>query len=215
MYISVPIDASRGSFSIGSGSVITKRGHILTNNHLFVDDNGKPYNSRGEISIAFPPRGDLKARVEIRYRAEIVAVDKQFDLALLHIVAQSDGGKLPDDLGLGVIPIGDSDKVDSPNPITILGYPGVGGSTLTITTGTIAGFIPDGSLESGFIKTATEVNSGNSGGPALNAANELIGIVTAARVRDTTGGIPGKFGLIRPVKFAQPLIERAKRDAGE
>jgi len=215
VYISVPIDSNPNARSIGSGSVITKRGHILTNNHLFVDDNGKPYNSRGDVFISFPPRGDLKARVEQRYRATIVAVDQNLDLALLRITALSNGQPLPTDLELGVIPIGDSDKMDSPNPITVLGYPGVGGTTLTITTGTIAGFFPDGSIEEGFFKTATEINAGNSGGPALNAANELIGVVTAARIRDTSQGIPGKIGLIRPIKFAQNLIAMARREAGE
>lgn len=209
--IVVPIDFS-SSFSIGTGSTITKRGHILTNYHLFIDDNGRPYSAKGEIMIWFPPRDNLKGEAKYRYRAFLVERDMQKDLALLQIVARKDGSALPADLELGVIPIGDSDKVDSPDPITILGYPSVGKTTsLTVSTDIVAGFLQ----AEGYIKTNAEINPGNSGGPALNQAYEQIGVVSKVRVADASRGIPGKIGLIRPIKFAKPLIDLAKREAGE
>lgn len=209
--IVVPIDFSSSS-STGTGSTITKRGHILTNYHLFIDDNGRPYSARGEIQIWFPPRDNLKGEATYRYRAVLVEKDAQKDLALLRIIARKDGSALPADLELGVIPIGDSDKVDSPDPITILGYPGVGKTTsLTVSTDIVAGFLQT----EGYIKTNAEINPGNSGGPALNQAYEQIGVVSKVRIADASRGIPGKIGLIRPIKFAKPLIDLAKREAGE
>jgi S1-C subfamily serine protease len=209
--VSILVPRDSGGTVSGSGSVITKRGHILTNNHIIADSNGKPYNAQGRIYIAFPPRDNLKAAIDIYYRATLVRNDLKNDLALLKISALKDGGTLPADLGLAVIPLGDSDQIDSGNEVTILGFPGVGGDTLTITRGIISGFL----LDEGYIKTDAEINSGNSGGPAFNLAYEQIGIASAAKVRDTTATVPGKLGLIRPINLARALIDLAKRDAGE
>ena len=209
--VSILVPRDSGGTVSGSGSVITRQGHILTNNHIIADQNGKLYNAQGRIYIAFPPRDNLKGNVEIIYRATLVRNDLQNDLALLRITATKDGGTLPNDLGLAAIPIGDSDHVDSGNEVTILGYPGLGGDTLTITRGIIAGFL----LDDGYIKTDAEINSGNSGGPAFNLVYEQIGIASAAKIHDTGASVPGKLGLIRPINLARPLIELAKREAGE
>ncbi len=208
--IAVPLDSTPGRMVSGSGSVITKRGHILTNNHLFTDDKGKPYNAHGEIYVGFPPRGNLKGDIDYNYQAILVRADAQHDLALIRITATKNEGPLPADLGLSVIPIGDSDQLDIGDQVTILGYPGVGGDTLTLTRGAISGFLPD----EGYIKTDAEINPGNSGGPAFNAVYEQIGIASAVFVSKSQT-IPGKIGWIRPVNFAKPLVDLAKREAGE
>ena len=143
-----------------------------------------------------------------------MASDAGLDLALLRLTAQQDGSPLPNDLGLGILTIGNSDSVDSPDPVTVLGYPGVGQfpglgqQTLTITTGTIAGFSPDASM----IKIDAEINPGNSGGPAINRTYEQIGVASMVTFGTRT---PGKIGWIRPINLARPMIEHAKRDAGE
>ena len=209
--VSILVPSDTGGTISGSGSVITKQGHILTNNHIIADKTGKLFNAQGRIYIAFPPRDNLKAGVEIYYRATLVQNDLKNDLALLKITAAREGGALPADLGLAVIPIGNSDQVDSGNEVTILGYPGLGGDTLTITRGIIAGFL----LDDGYIKTDAEINSGNSGGPAFNLIYEQIGLASAVKIRDTTASVPGKIGLIRPINLARALIDLAKREARE
>ncbi len=193
---------------MGSGSVITKRGHILTNDHLFVDDNGNALNKRGEIHIAFAPTSDPQSDAVPQYRAQLVHADTQNDLALLVITAREDGSPLPADLGLGVMPIGDSNTAKLGDQLFILGYPALGGDTLTLTRGIISGFLPDDD----WIKTDAEINPGNSGGGALNAAYELVGIASAGNIGTK---FPGKIGLIRPVNVAQPLIAEARRAADE
>lgn len=208
--IAVPLDSTPGRWVTGSGSVITHHGHILTNNHLFVDDTGTPYNARGEMFIGFPPRDNLKGDVEYYYQAVMVRADAEHDLALIRITATKDGGALPSDLGLNVIPIGDSDKLDIGDQVTILGYPGLGGETLTLTRGAISGFLPD----EGYVKTDAEINPGNSGGPAFNATYEQVGIASAVLVNKSET-VPGKIGWLRPVNFARPLIDLAKSQAGE
>lgn len=206
--ISVPVDSRPGYASFGSGTIITKRGHILTNNHIFVDKNGKPENARGEIYIGFPPPENMKDKVQIRYRATIVQVDTKNDLALIRISALRDNRALPADLGLTVAPIGDSDAAKIGDAVFVLGFPGIGGDSLTFTRGVISGFL----LDEGFIKTDAEINQGNSGGGAYNALYQLIGVPSQLVASRQS---VGKVGLIRPIKTAKPLIDLAKREAGE
>lgn len=205
----VPVEGSNRSIS-GSGSVITQRGYILTNNHLFYDENGNPFNAQFEALIAFPSRADLKSNAQIQYRAVLVENDTQNDLALIRITARRNGSALPTSLDLATIPVGNSDAVAHGDILTILGYPGIGGDSLTLTSGNVSGF-----LESeGWIKTDAEINQGNSGGPALNSNYELIGIASAASQADKLD-LVGKLGLVRPIKFALGLIQRAKSESGE
>ncbi len=200
----------RGFESVtGSGSVITRRGYILTNNHLFYDDNGRPYNTQLEALIAFPSRQDMKSDAQIQYRAVLVESDAPSDLALLRLTARRNGSALPATLELDTLPIGDSDAVAYGDILTIVGYPGIGGDSLTLTSGNVSGFL----AREGWIKTDAEINQGNSGGPALNAKYELIGVASAASQADELD-LAGKLGLVRPIRFALRLIERAKRESG-
>ncbi|MGB8643981.1 MAG: serine protease [Anaerolineae bacterium] len=206
--IIVPVESDPGHIVSGSGSIITHEGHILTNRHLFYDDTGAAYNNQGDIYIAILTPDDLKGEAQIRYRAKPVQMIQAEDLALIRITSLADGSPLPSDLGLSVIPIGDSKQLDSGDELTILGYPGLGGNSLTLTSGKVAGFIE----AEHWIKTDAEINPGNSGGPALNAANKQIGVASAT---NTGQKVTGKLGLIRDILYAQPLIELARSEAGE
>jgi S1-C subfamily serine protease len=209
--IIVPIDGERRS-SGGSGSVLTEKGHILTNFHVVGDvKTGQLFNRKGVIYVAVSTP-DLKGQPEERYIAELVQSDPGRDLALIKIRALRDGGMLPANLGLTTLPVGDSDTVNIGDALSIIGFPGLGGDTVTFTKGSVAGFL---SAE-GWIKTDAEINSGNSGGAAINSAGELVGIPSAAATSDTSAAetqVPGKIGLVRPVNLAKPLIEWAMEDA--
>ena len=80
--------------------------------------------------------------------------------------------------------------------ICVLGYPSVGGSgsrvTITYTRGTISGY--DRNPFGIILKTDAEINSGNSGGAALNDRFELVGIPSSVIGEDT-----GQLGYIHPV----------------
>jgi S1-C subfamily serine protease len=205
----VPMDAQPGRNSAGSASVITAKGHLLTNFHVIGDpDTGQLYNREGMIWVAVSAEPDRQPP-EVTYRAELAASDVRLDLALLRIVARQDGRPLGRDLGLTTMPVGDSDTVHTGDDLFIIGFPGLGGDTITLTRGTVSGFL----LDEGWIKTDAEINPGNSGGAAVNEAGELVGIPSAAR--SEVQRLPGKIGLVRPVNLAKPLIERAKQEAGE
>ncbi len=200
--IIVPFD-NQGPASTGSGSILTKQGHILTNFHVLGEPiTGQLFNNQAVIFVAISPP-NLKEPPEIKYLAELVESDRHLDLALLRIIARQDGSNLPTDLGLAPIPVGDSDTVKIGDELSIIGFPGLGGDTVTLTRGSVSGFLP----AEGWIKTDAEINPGNSGGTAINREGQLIGIPTQVTLE--TDDLPGKIGLIRPVNLARPLIDLA------
>ena len=187
--------------------MITAKGHILTNFHVVSDeDTGKLINQGMNIIIAVPPNeGDA---AQPKSRAKVVEFDAKFDLAILQIQTMSDGRPLPANLGLTPIPVGDSSKMQIGDAIIIIGFPGLGGSSLTVTRGIDSGIARFPDDPGSFIKTDTEINRGNSGGTAINTAGELIGVPTAGRI-DTQAS--GKIGLVRPINEAKALIDKVSR----
>jgi S1-C subfamily serine protease len=207
--IIAPDDAGRYVAS-GSGTILTPQGHILTNFHVIGDtDTGKYENKKGLyfVGISSP---ELNTKPEILYLAQVVKGDKDLDLALLRIVAMKDGSKLPADLKLTTVPVGDSETVQIGDDISVIGFPALGEGTVTFTKGSVSGFVDDTQSSGTWIKTDTEINPGNSGGTAINNKGELVGIPTQVRF-DTS--VAGKIGKIRPVSFAKSLIQLALDDA--
>lgn len=202
-----PQDGVSDVLSTGSGTVINgEKGFILTNFHVVGDpDTGQYANANRTAWVALSPNGSMQPP-EVRYRAEVVDGDPARDLALLRIVTDADGKRTPTNLNLATIPVGDSATVQIGDTVTVLGYPGLGGDTITLTRGTVAGFVE------GWIKTDAETNPGNSGGAAINVAGELIGVPSAGYVEsgDEDARLPGKLGLIRPINAAQPLLKQAR-----
>ena len=206
--IIVPVDGERRS-SAGSGSVLTERGHILTNFHVVGNpDTGQLYNRRGLIYVAVSPP-NLRDPPQVEYVAELMQDDQSMDLVLIKIITTQDGRDLPANLNLTTMPVGNSDTVEIGDELSIIGFPGLGGATVTFTKGSVSGFLTD----EGWIKTDAEINPGNSGGAAINREGQLVGVPSA--VAAETVRLPGKIGLVRPVNLAQPLIELALMDAQE
>ena len=145
----------------GSGLLVSPGGLVLTNNHVVSDASlGTAF---GEIRVDLlespdqSPCGNWPAQILIRNEA--------LDLALL---------KVDSELPLSFVDISRSPTIDPSvieQHIRILGYPGLGGDTLTVTRGIVSGFDENRNL-----KTDAEINPGNSGGGAFNDAGEFLGI---------------------------------------
>jgi putative serine protease PepD len=202
--VQVIVRVSATSGFTGSGSIITTKGHILTNYHVVSDEKtGKLINNGDGVIIAVPPTEGEPAKP--KYLAKVVQFDSKVDLAILQIQSMVDGKPLPANLGLTPIPIGDSSKVQIGDSIVIIGFPGLGGASLTVTRGIHSGIARFTDDPGSFIKTDTEINHGNSGGTAINAAGELIGVPTAGRIDPESSG---KIGLVRPINEAKPLLAK-------
>jgi len=168
-----------GAGSSGTGSVLTRDGLILTNNHVIANaTSGKLF---GNILIYFKPKpisGDNKKDLTKPYLVEVVARDKDLDLALLRV-------KNPP-ADLRPLEVADSEEVDIGESVAAIGHPS-GGGLWTLTTGTVSSKRRDQARD--IFQTDTAINPGNSGGPLLDEYSRLVGVNTFVR-RVNEQGLP-------------------------
>jgi hypothetical protein len=228
-------------YAVGSGTIVSPDGLILTNNHLIapagVNDKlaeleqqlaaeGKEAHLEVEPDRFMVASSDGRHLPEPRYLAWVAATDPDLDLAILRIDADRDGVPLDGaDLSLPAVPLGDSDAVNLGDPVHVFGFPAIGSGSLTYTTGVVSGFLFEEEIDgTAWINSDAVTSGGNSGGAALNASGQLIGIPTSGsaldcRVGDTNrdgtigpedvGCLPtgGSLTQLRPINLARPLLE--------
>lgn len=200
----------------GSGTILTADGFILTNAHVGAPDapglavqyQGPNEDPVGKLVVALN-QGEDKAPVKM-YQASLVASDGYLDAAVLKIDKTADGAPVdPSTLNLPHLALGDSDATHIGDQVTIVGFPGIGGDTVTVDKGDVSGFISDDRIgDRAWIKTSAIVYHGNSGGLAANNAGQIIAIPT--RLPDFgEGNGPGGFSLLRPVNLVKRVIDAA------
>jgi len=170
--VACPVDYSK-NWNIGSGTLISEEGVILTNYHV-IQDTSQYYCTIGITN-------DLSKEPEYVFYADyIFSIDGQeftvlnegLDVALLQIVEAEPGYKFPEKFP-EISKIGSSDDLNINDKIYIVGYPSFGGGTITFTEGVMSGRVGDD-----LVKTSAKIDSGNSGGAAFNKKGEFIGIPT-------------------------------------
>jgi len=181
------VESETDCSSLGSGTVVNSRGLIVTGEHVVSDYNNYCISCTGR------PEGEPSWC----YNARVIKRDPSLDLALLR-VETGVSGSIVCNARLSEVPLGDSNMVGIGDIVFVLGYPGVGGTSITVTGGMVAGFENHRSL----IKTDAELSSGSSGGPAVTENGSLIGIPVKVRVLDT-----GKLGYLRAVNEVRRFIE--------
>ncbi len=182
--------ASRQAQGQGSGVVIDKSGHILTNNHVVTGAG-----AGATISVTL---NDGRT-----YDAKVVGTDPTTDLAVLSMTNP------PADLT--PISIGDSDKLVVGQPVMAIGNPlGLAGTVTTgivsaldrpVTTSTSDSQNPSGNgtsdpVVTNAIQTSAAINPGNSGGALVTAGGQLIGINSSiASLGASQGTQSGNIGI--------------------
>jgi serine protease Do len=156
---------------LGSGFIISKDGYVLTNAHVVMGD--------GEVTVRL-------ADAKREFKARVIGADERTDVALLKIEAQD----------LPTVKLGKSSTLQPGEWVAAIGSPF--GFENTITAGIVSAtgrslpaetYVP-------FIQTDVAVNPGNSGGPLINLAGEVIGV--NSMIYSQTGGYMG-------VSFAIPI----------
>jgi putative serine protease PepD len=170
--------------AIGSGFIISQSGYVITNDHVVEGANGT-------MSVAFSDGSTATASV--------VGRDPESDIAVIK-VAKS---------GLTPIKFGNSDQIAVGDPVLAFGSPLALANT--VTAGIVSAL--DRTIEAGdpggttryyaAIQTDAAVNQGNSGGPLVDAAGQVVGVNSVIRSVGATDTEAGNIGLAFAIPFNQ------------
>ena len=172
---------------MGSGFVIDKEGHILTNYHVI--------EGAGEIVVILDDNGTEK-----EYTATLVGSDPKTDIALIKINRESGDNK-----DFPFLRLGSSENLEVGEWVVAIGNPF--GLSHTVTVGVVSALgrsIGAGPYDE-FIQTDASINPGNSGGPLINIEGDVIGINTAI-ISGNTGGNVG-IGFAIPIDIAKGILK--------
>ena len=172
-----PFGTAQTQRALGSGFVIDKAGHIVTNFHVI----------RGATSI------QVSFSNNERFKAKLVGVDPSTDIAVLKVGVKASA--------LKALPLGNSDGVRVGDWVIAIGNPF--GLDRSVTAGIVSAVqrrieAPNQLSISHVIQTDAALNHGNSGGPLLNAQGQVVGVNSQIE----TGGVgQGNVG----IGFAIPI----------
>jgi serine protease Do len=165
----------------GSGFIIDREGHILTNNHVV--------EKADKITVTLNDNSEVEAT--------LIGTDPKSDVALIKIDVDHD---------LPVVELGDSSALEVGEWVIAIGNPFGLSQTVTVGVVSATGRSRVGINEyENFIQTDAAINPGNSGGPLLNIHGQVVGINSALYSR--TGGYMG-IGFAIPINMAKFINEQ-------
>lgn len=170
---------------LGSGFILDKEGHILTNNHVI----------EGAQLV------EVTLSNKKKYKAQVVTKDVIHDIALLQISNAAD---------LVPVTLASSNTLVVGQQVYAVGNPF--GFSGTMTRGIISALrsvqLPNGNKIDNAIQTDASVNPGNSGGPLLNSRGEVIGITTMIASNPNGGAEQSAgIGFAIPVSTARAVLD--------
>jgi S1-C subfamily serine protease len=177
-FFGFPVPEAQQARALGSGFVIDKAGHIVTNYHVV--------EGARSVEVSFSSNESMKAK--------IVGTDPATDIAVLQVDAHS--------RALTPLPLGNSDTVQVGDSVVAIGNPF--GLDRSITAGIVSALqrviqSPNSFSIDHVIQTDAPINKGNSGGPLLDAQGEVIGVNSQIETGGT--GSQGNVG----IGFAVPI----------
>ncbi len=169
----------------GSGVIVSEKGYIITNNHVVAGTR--------KLEVIFADG--------TRREARIVGTDRFADLAVLQVK-----GKVP-----AVAVLGNSDALKPGETVIAIGSP-LGAFRNTVTVGVVSATGRNldtgrGYVMEGLIQTDAAINHGNSGGPLVNLAGEVVGINTLI-VRNGGGDVAEGLGFAIPSNTVRAVAEQ-------
>ena len=175
---------------MGSGFIIDKDGHALTNYHVI--------EGADEIVVLLEDEGSEK-----EYTATLIGSDSKTDIALIKINRNDNAPK-----EFPFLRLGSSENLEVGEWVMAIGNPF--GLSHTVTVGVVSAL--GRSINAGpyddFIQTDASINPGNSGGPLINIEGDVIGINTAI-ISGNSGGNVG-IGFAIPINIAKGILQDLK-----
>ncbi len=170
----------------GSGFFISEQGYVVTNNHVVEDTT--------EVSVILSDGTQEKAQV--------VGRDVYSDIAVLKV-----DGNVP-----AVVVLGNADTLQAGETVIAIGSP-LGYFQNTVTVGVVSAL--GRSIDSGrgymienLIQTDAAINHGNSGGPLVNLAGEVVGVNTLVVRSTASGDVAEGLGFAIPINTAQAVAQQ-------
>ncbi len=183
-----PMTTDQAGKATGSGVIIDRAGYVITNNHVV--------EGAQTLSVVYADGSTHAAR--------LIGRDSYADLAVIKV----------DDAVPAAAQLGDSDALQQGEPVVAIGSP-LGEFQNTVTAGVVSGLHRAVDQMENLIQTDAAINHGNSGGPLINLAGQVIGINTLV-VRGNTGDAAEGLGFAIPASTVRDvttqLIESGKVD---
>ena len=191
-------DPAAQTQGLGSGFLVSEDGDVITNAHVVTRDG----QDAVAIMVVFRTGSGVDP-VSAQVTAELVGRDENSDIALLKI----DPADAPT---LAPLPLGESATLREGEPVTAIGNPL--GLSFTVTSGIVSATgrnlrSPNGMVIPNGIQTDAAINSGNSGGPLIDSAGDVIGVNT--QIITQSGGSQG-LGFAVPIETAERVMEQLK-----
>jgi len=190
--ISTGLNDPQGTSGLGSGFVISGSGEIVTNAHVVTSGTGSSIQRARQVFVRFGDDNQVPAR--------IIGYDPNGDVALLRVD--------PTGLTLRPLPLGSTRDLKVGDPVAAIGSPF--GEEQSLSVGVVSA--TGRSIQSltgfdiiGAIQTDAAINHGNSGGPLLNSAGDVLGI--NSQIESSSGEGSG-------VGFAVP-VDTVKRSVAQ
>jgi 2-alkenal reductase len=181
-----PFGMASGGEASGSGVIISDQGYIVTNNHVV--------DGAESVSVVLQNGASLDAQV--------VSTDQYVDLAVLKV-----NGQMP-----AVAPLGDSDALKPGETVIAIGSP-LGDFKNTVTAGVVSATgrnldTGNGYSLEGLIQTDAAINEGNSGGPLVNLAGQVVGLNTLIVRNSMSGTVTEGLGFAIPSNTVKLVSEQ-------
>jgi S1-C subfamily serine protease len=184
-----------------TGMIITSSGQVLTNNHVI----DHVVNITAQIDGA-----------GTSYKATVIGYDAQDDVALLQLQGASN---------LPTVPIGDSSQVAMSDQVTVIGNalgrggpPAVVSGIVTLLDQAITASDESGGTEqlTGMLQVQANIQPGDSGGPEINSAGQVIGMTTAGSQSSTPTGpqAAATTGFAIPINKAMQIVSEIRSGSG-
>ncbi|MFN7160191.1 MAG: S-layer homology domain-containing protein [Candidatus Gracilibacteria bacterium] len=184
----------------GSATIITADGYLVTNYHVAGDLSTSEEKINDIFEICYTFKTDVQIP-KCLSTASYVGGNKDDDIAVLKISSQDIyGNTIPN---FNFLSYKGAIKPTVGDLVTTIGYPDIGGTSITYTSGQVSGYLNTEGVE--LIKSDAKISNGNSGGTAVNSTGVFIGIPSAGRTGWSSGETLGYF---LPIANYESWIEK-------